>query len=240
MRNEEQTTTICREEKLPDRQSLERLCQEHQGFVRKRAWRWVSTDGSNHRRDFDDLLQWGFLGLLEAAKRYQPEKGASFLTYAAWWIDRSIRRGLSNGHTQPDMIDRALSLDEALPGDENGACLLELQADPLAPNPADLAQAADMRRIVRRKVEELPEEQGEVIEAYYFRGETLQKIADAKGWENTRVRRLREKALQKMSRDIEIRQLRESFCFGRKTLAAFRRDWTSVVEEAAIRRDKYR
>merc|ERR1711916_199800 len=38
----------------------------------------------------------GNLGLIKAVERFQPEKGAKFSTYAAFWIRQRIRRALSN------------------------------------------------------------------------------------------------------------------------------------------------
>ncbi len=44
-----------------------------------------------------DLIDEGNLGLLEAARRYTPEHGVKFITYAVWWIRQAIMQALAAG-----------------------------------------------------------------------------------------------------------------------------------------------
>ena len=46
--------------------------------------------------DFVDLIQHGNMGLIEAAERYDVRRGYRFSTYATYWIQHYIRRGLGN------------------------------------------------------------------------------------------------------------------------------------------------
>jgi RNA polymerase sigma factor (sigma-70 family) len=42
--------------------------------------------------EFDDLVEYGMIGLLEAAQRFDPEAGANFMTFAYYRI-RGAKRG---------------------------------------------------------------------------------------------------------------------------------------------------
>jgi len=43
-----------------------------------------------------DLISEGNVGLIRAAERFDPAKGAKFSSYAAWWIKQAMRRALAN------------------------------------------------------------------------------------------------------------------------------------------------
>ncbi|MFE1291295.1 sigma-70 family RNA polymerase sigma factor [Streptomyces sp. NPDC058751] len=46
--------------------------------------------------DYDDLFQHGALGLMRAARKFDPAKGFKFSTYATWWVRQSIVRGIAD------------------------------------------------------------------------------------------------------------------------------------------------
>ncbi|HBY98062.1 MAG TPA: hypothetical protein DEP84_29650 [Chloroflexi bacterium] len=44
--------------------------------------------------ELDDLIQEGFIGLLEAIYRFEPWRGTRFSTYATWWIRQAVGRAV--------------------------------------------------------------------------------------------------------------------------------------------------
>ncbi len=63
------------------------LVRRHAPFVHAIAREYYHP---NSGISFDDLIQEGFTGLLEAAARFRPERGFKFVTYASWWIRKPI------------------------------------------------------------------------------------------------------------------------------------------------------
>jgi RNA polymerase primary sigma factor len=59
----------------------------------------VASEYRNFGLPLEDLLNEGNVGLIEAARRFDASKGTKFITYAIWWIRKSILRALSERST---------------------------------------------------------------------------------------------------------------------------------------------
>ena len=69
-----------------DQEARNRIAMAHMRLV-------VSMAGKfrNFGLPLGDLVQEGYIGLLEAAARFEPERQVRFSTYASWWIRASIQ-----------------------------------------------------------------------------------------------------------------------------------------------------
>ncbi|MGN1333755.1 MAG: sigma-70 family RNA polymerase sigma factor [Anaerovoracaceae bacterium] len=101
--------------RLPDREygrldaaKEEELIREHTGLVKSVALRLSYACDE----ELDDLIQIGYIGLLKAARRFDPERGLKFSTYAVPMIAGEIRSQLRDKGAVK--VSRSLKSDAAL------------------------------------------------------------------------------------------------------------------------------
>jgi RNA polymerase primary sigma factor len=118
-----------------DQQALNRLVESNLRFVVSYAKRYRGLGLS-----FLDLIHEGNLGLIEAAKRFDPERGVKFISYAVWWVRQAIFHALSE-HTRVFRLPQKLSGQVSRVGAARDRLAAELER---APSIEEVAKETDL------------------------------------------------------------------------------------------------
>ena len=150
---------------------LDYLMEKYKSMVRKKARTMFLIGGEN-----DDLIQEGMIGLFKAVRDYQPDKDATFQTFASICVDRQIYNAIQSSNRQKHQpLNSYVSLSEQ--GGENEEHL----GDTWVENPESII-------IDQENVENLEQEitttlspmENQVLE-YYLAGNGYGEIAELMG-----------------------------------------------------------
>ncbi len=127
-----------------------------------------------------DLEQEGFLGVLDAQKRFDASKGAKFSTYAYFWIRKRILAYLARECAQQGTVLR--------------------EKDLLAESHQDNTHTPEQepRRLLADIPQDMPSREQEVLRLFFDKRLPLAKIAQRLNIRTERVRQLKFKALRRI------------------------------------------
>jgi RNA polymerase primary sigma factor len=118
-----------------DQEALNRLVEANLRFVVSYAKRYRGMGLA-----FLDLIHEGNLGLIEAAKRFDPERGVKFISYAVWWVRQAIFHTLSE-HARVFRLPQKLSGQVSRVGHARERLAAELERPPTV---AEVAKETDL------------------------------------------------------------------------------------------------
>jgi RNA polymerase primary sigma factor len=114
-----------------DQDALQELVQRNLRFVIS-----VAKKYQNRGMALIDLIGEGNVGLLTAARKFDPDQGVKFISYAVWWIRQAILSSLAKqGRTVRVPLNRTSDLSRLIKGSE--ILRQKLRREPM---PEELAQ----------------------------------------------------------------------------------------------------
>ncbi len=134
--------------------------------------------------DTDDLVQEGYIGLLEAYKHFNKSSNAKFSTYAVYWIKKYILKALENNYNTCHMSLSTVSNSQLT--DYNNSTKISGKANDYT----ELKLSTDM-----------PDIEQKVIRLSFEHGLTLKEISSKLGITTERVRQIKQKALRRLKID---------------------------------------
>jgi RNA polymerase primary sigma factor len=190
-----------------DEAALARLVEANLRFVVSYAKRY-----RGHGVSFLDLIHEGNLGLMEAARRFDPTHNVKFITYAVWWVRQSMMHVLADSTRAFSFPPKLFgALHAGGPGGED-VSLSETIGERLpldqAPVEAELIHQADLDELAAALLDLEGKEQ-EVVRLRYGLGDgepqTLQEIGDRLHLSRERVRQIETRAKEKLRRSARLR-----------------------------------
>jgi RNA polymerase sigma factor (sigma-70 family) len=159
---------------------VERLINDNQKLVHHAVNRYLKRYfvGVMER---EDLVSWGMMGLVCAARAWDPARAGSFTTLACMAIDRMIIRGVGR-EWKPKQAAVTVSLDALLMDSETGEYdepfIDQLSSDQ---NVEQEILDSETRAAIRSAVAALPAPQRRLIERRFFEEIPMNQIADELG-----------------------------------------------------------
>ena len=190
-----------------DEAAMAKLVEANLRFVVSYAKRY-----RGHGVSFLDLIHEGNLGLIEAARRFDPAHNVKFITYAVWWVRQAMMHVLADWTRAFSFPPKMFAvLHAGGPGGED-VSLSETLGDRLrvdqAPVEDELIHQADLDELAAA-LQDLEGKEQEVVRLRYGLGDgepqTLQEIGDRLHLSRERVRQIETRAKEKLRRSAKLR-----------------------------------
>jgi RNA polymerase primary sigma factor len=131
-----QEIAVARRVQAGDEEAMQELVTRNLRFVIS-----VAKKYQNRGMVLIDLIGEGNLGLMTAAKKFDPDHGVKFISYAVWWIRQSILAALArHGRTVRVPLNRTADLSRIVKGAEK--LRQDLRREPTPEELADLTGLA--------------------------------------------------------------------------------------------------
>lgn len=219
---------------------LEPLWGKLQRLVRKFAYRYYTATQGRGGVTVEDLEQAGFLAMMDAIPRYNPEE-AVFSTYLAQYLRKHFQEASgrlymdTKGYFMPkDALNTCISLNAPV-DDEEETELMEITADPAA-NMESVEEKIwheQLRDALDNALSAIPGDLAEILRLRNYERLTLDEIGERWQLGRERIRQLEDKAIRKLREPKLACRLRPFYDFNIYAgtgLSAFRQSGMSIQE----------
>lgn len=171
------------------------LMEKHKNLVRKKARALYLIGGDN-----DDLIQEGMIGLYKAIRDFDPERGASFHTFADLCISRQLYTAVQASQRQKHQpLNSYVSLSDSDNEEQTSSRASYAANDVRNRNPEELFIAREnleyMEELIEKKLSRFERE----VLRYYLSGMNYSQIADTLG----KSSKATDNALQRIKKKIK-------------------------------------
>lgn len=175
---------------------------EHIGLVKSQVAKIHITNTAN--LEFDDLVQVGCIGLMEAGKRYNPEMGA-FSTYAVPWIKKYIYQEIENNRRtiRVPRAAREKATKEGTPYLTYGAQITEDMVSTDINMDDELHTKLLYQQASKAILQKLDAESQQIIRLRYIKDESRRKVAKIMGYSVESIRTKELKALAFLREELD-------------------------------------
>ena len=196
-----------------DEAAVTRLIEGNLRFVVSYAKRYRTAGVS-----FLDLIHEGNLGLIQAARRFDPSRNVRFISYAVWWVRQAMMHVLAEqtrAFSFPSKLFAQLhagggdvSLSEPIGSDEQPREFGDmLTQDGVLPVEDELIHQADLDEL-SEALGDLEGNEREVVRLRFGleddEPQTLQQIGDRLHLSRERVRQIESRAKDKLRRSVKL------------------------------------
>jgi len=158
----------------------------------------------------DDLMQEGYIGLIEAGRRYNPASGILFESYAAWWVRKYVKDAVRRYGYQLTMPERRKEDDTLPPPISFDMPLYEEDGDVITlsdtiSDDTDLDEMVDTKQKRELLLRVLTEREQKLVRYYYgwdCEQLCIEKIADEMGLKSKYIYDILERALKKIQKKL--------------------------------------
>ena len=249
MRNEELTVLI----KAGERDRLLELWEQVRGLVACLAMRQHTLTGGLGGVEVDDLVQSGYIAMVNAVEDFDPGAGYKFTTYLTNHLKTAFAAagGYRSEKQSMDPLHSCDSLDRHIDG-EGGDTIGDLQAAPgdFTEDVEHRIWCEQLRKVLNGAMADLPEAQRVTLEHRYYQGKTLREIGQCMGLSINQTRRNEQAGIQELRRNRRRNGL-DKFHVERVVdqqtpwhlhvgLSAFNSTGTSAVERLVFQRERDR